>query len=243
MRNGHIMKLQVNILAREVYLEFVPMDLDSDETTRGIDTAVLDRISIRIIWAEWFGLGSHFQKSTQIQTKVFFFQNMHVHFSRNRFPKWVFPHATTGSYLGWSFSISRFTSYTRMAGPSVFPDTWVIPKIVGFSVFPDSRTHKMTDDSNWHLFHIIFTFISHIVHILGPNSNSSLLNTKDPLMHTLRQTLLVTMSPRLCAVDTLLSTVSWCDRGVHGDHWRFQNLQPQVRQIGPPKGIEVRNFI
>ena len=54
------MKLQVNILARELYLEFAPMDLDSDETTRGIDTAVLHRISIPFTWAEWFGLGSHF---------------------------------------------------------------------------------------------------------------------------------------------------------------------------------------
>ena len=30
--------------------------------------------------------------------------------------------------IGWSFSISRHTSYTKMAGPSVFPDTQVIPK-------------------------------------------------------------------------------------------------------------------
>ena len=54
------MKLQVNILAKEVYLEFDPMDLDSDGTSQDIDNAVLHRISIRIIWAEWFGLGSHF---------------------------------------------------------------------------------------------------------------------------------------------------------------------------------------
>ena len=81
------MKVQVNILARELYLEFVPMDLDSDETSRDIDTAVLHRISIPFIWAEWFGLRSHFQKSVQISRNTFFFQNMHVHFSRNRFPK------------------------------------------------------------------------------------------------------------------------------------------------------------
>ena len=54
------MKVQVNILARELYLEFVPMDLDSDETFRDIDTAVLHRISIPFIWAEWFCLRSHF---------------------------------------------------------------------------------------------------------------------------------------------------------------------------------------
>ena len=46
------MKLQVNILARELYSEFVPMDLDSDEATWAIDTAVLLRILIRTIWAE-----------------------------------------------------------------------------------------------------------------------------------------------------------------------------------------------
>ena len=54
------MKVQVNILARELYLEFVPMDLDSDGTSRDIDTAVLHRISTPFIWAERFGLGSHF---------------------------------------------------------------------------------------------------------------------------------------------------------------------------------------
>ena len=54
------MKVQVNILAKELYLEFVPMDLDSDETSRDIDTAVLYVILIQIIWAEWFGLGSCF---------------------------------------------------------------------------------------------------------------------------------------------------------------------------------------
>ena len=58
-RRRHL-EIQVDIQARELYLEFVPMDLDSDETSRDIDTAVLHRISVRIIWAEWFGLGSHF---------------------------------------------------------------------------------------------------------------------------------------------------------------------------------------
>ena len=54
------MKLQVNILATELYLEFAPMELDSDKTSRDIDTVVLHRISISFIWAERFGLGSHF---------------------------------------------------------------------------------------------------------------------------------------------------------------------------------------
>ena len=58
-RRRHL-EIQVDIQARELYLEFVPMDLDSDETSRDIDTAVLHRISIPFIWAEWFGLGSHF---------------------------------------------------------------------------------------------------------------------------------------------------------------------------------------
>ena len=58
-RRRHL-EIQVDIQARELYLEFVPMDLDSDETSRDIDTAVLHRISIPFIWAERFGLRSHF---------------------------------------------------------------------------------------------------------------------------------------------------------------------------------------
>ena len=58
-RRRHL-DIQVDIQARKLYLEFVPMDLDSDETSRDIDTAVLHRISISFIWAEWFCLRSHF---------------------------------------------------------------------------------------------------------------------------------------------------------------------------------------
>ena len=58
-RRRHL-EIQVDIQARELYLEFVPMDLDSDETSRDIDTAVLHRISIPFIWAERFCLRSHF---------------------------------------------------------------------------------------------------------------------------------------------------------------------------------------
>ena len=54
---------------------------------------------------------------------------------------------------GWSFSISRYTGYTKM---------------VGFSVFPDSQVLKMTDNPISHyfqifhtFFYIIFTFLSH----------------------------------------------------------------------------------
>ena len=53
------MKVQVDIPAGELYLEFALMNLDSDETSWDIDTAVLHRISIPFTWAEWFGLGSH----------------------------------------------------------------------------------------------------------------------------------------------------------------------------------------
>ena len=42
------LEIQVDIQARELYLELVPMDLDSDGTSRDIDTVVLHRISIRI---------------------------------------------------------------------------------------------------------------------------------------------------------------------------------------------------
>ena len=58
-RRRHL-EIQVDIQARELYLEFVPMDLDSDETSRDIDTAVLHRISIPFIWAEWVCLRAHF---------------------------------------------------------------------------------------------------------------------------------------------------------------------------------------
>ena len=54
------LEIQVDIQAREVYLEFVPMDLDPDGTSWDIDTAVLHRISIPFKLAEWFGVGSHF---------------------------------------------------------------------------------------------------------------------------------------------------------------------------------------
>ena len=109
--NGHILKVQVNILARELYLEFVPMDLDSDETTRGIGTAVLHRISIRIIWAEWFGLGSHFLKSAHIYRKVLFFQNMMSMFPGTGPQNEFFPKRTPAATL---------------VGPSVFPDSQFI---------------------------------------------------------------------------------------------------------------------
>ena len=36
---------------------------------------------------------------------------------------------------GWSFSISRYTSYTEMVGPSVFPEKQVIPKWLDFQYF------------------------------------------------------------------------------------------------------------
>ena len=46
---------------------------------------------------------------------------------------------------GWSFSISRYTSYTKMVGFSVFPDSRIL-KMVGFSIFPSPDHFKMTDD-------------------------------------------------------------------------------------------------
>ena len=46
----------------------------------------------------------------------------------------------------WSFSISRYTSYT---------------KTVGFSVFPDSHVLEMTDDPISHLFQIFHTCSTH----------------------------------------------------------------------------------
>ena len=80
----------------------------------------------------------------------------------------------------WSFSISRYTSYTKMVGPSVYPDTRNHTKMVGFSKFPGPNHARTTDDP---YFTLISRFFPHVFHILDPNSNSSLLNTKDLLRH------------------------------------------------------------
>ena len=87
--------------------------------------------------------------------------------------------------VGWSFSISRYTSYTEMVGPSVFPEKQVIPKwlvlqyfqksglyqngwsfsisreagytkMVGPSVFPDSQVEKSSFDTQNRLFRTDF---------------------------------------------------------------------------------------
>ena len=92
---------------------------------------------------------------------------------------------------GWSFSISRYTSYTEMVGPSVFPEKQVIPKwlvlqyfqphrlyqnrwsfsisrytsytkMTGFSVFPDSQVLKTVGFS---LFPGPYNF-SHLFHTI-----------------------------------------------------------------------------
>ena len=47
---------------------------------------------------------------------------------------------------GGSFSISRKGGYTKMVGPSVFPDTWVL-KMLGPTVFPDSGVLNMAGPS------------------------------------------------------------------------------------------------
>ena len=58
-RRRHL-EFQVDILAGELYLEFVPMELGPGGSSGNFETGVLHRISIPFIWAEWFGLGSHF---------------------------------------------------------------------------------------------------------------------------------------------------------------------------------------
>ena len=54
------LEIQVDILAGELYLEFVPMELGPGGSSGNFETGVLHRISIPFKWAEWFGLGSHF---------------------------------------------------------------------------------------------------------------------------------------------------------------------------------------
>ena len=50
----------VSHLAGELYLKFVPMEFGPGGSSGRFETGVLHRISIPFIWAEWFGLGSHF---------------------------------------------------------------------------------------------------------------------------------------------------------------------------------------
>ena len=54
------LEIQVDILAGELYLEFVPMELGPGGSSGRFETGVLHRISIPFRCAEWFGLGSHF---------------------------------------------------------------------------------------------------------------------------------------------------------------------------------------
>ena len=80
---------KIDIQARKLYLEFALMNLDSDETSRDIHTAEFHRTSIPFIWAEWFGLASHFEKNAWFE--LTYFQDTHVHFSGTKAPKWFLP--------------------------------------------------------------------------------------------------------------------------------------------------------
>ena len=72
-RRRHL-ELQVNILAGELYLEFVPMELGPGGSSERFETGVLQRILISFIWAEWSGLGSHFCKNINMSGKCTFSQ-------------------------------------------------------------------------------------------------------------------------------------------------------------------------
>ena len=112
---------------------------------------------------------------------------------------------------GWSFSISRYTSYTEMVGPSVFPERQVISKwlvlqyfqiqevyqndwifnisrYTGLQKWLDFQYFQIHRSLKWlttqfHIFHTfpthVFTWFSHVFHILGPNANARLLDTID----------------------------------------------------------------
>ena len=47
-----------------------------------------------------------------------------------------------GHQNGWSFSISRKAGYIRMVGPSVFPDTRVLPEWLDFQYFQMHELYK-----------------------------------------------------------------------------------------------------
>ena len=56
------LEIQVDIQAKKLFLEFPNWIFDSYERSQDFETAVLHRISSRVYLAEWFGLGSHFEK-------------------------------------------------------------------------------------------------------------------------------------------------------------------------------------
>ena len=78
---------------------------------------------------------------------------------------------------GWSFSISRKAVYTKMVGPSVFPDTRVIPKCKNFQYFQIHGSLKLLDFPyvpvptilEWLTtqIHIDFICFSHYFHIFA----------------------------------------------------------------------------
>ena len=71
---------------------------------------------------------------------------------------------------GWSFSMSRCTSYTKMAGLSVFPDSQVL-KIIKFSIFPGPNHIRTIDKPISHYVRIIlgsFLWRFHMFSHFGP---------------------------------------------------------------------------
>ena len=62
-RRRRLLGIQVDIQARKLYLEFFTWFWCHGERYLRMETRVLHRISIQILWALWFGLRSHFQKS------------------------------------------------------------------------------------------------------------------------------------------------------------------------------------
>ena len=81
-RRRHL-EIQVDILAGELYLEFVLMELGPGGSSWRFGTGVLHRIAIPFIWAEWFGLGSHFWKNHKISRILTFSKMGMTNTSRN----------------------------------------------------------------------------------------------------------------------------------------------------------------
>ena len=119
----------------------------------------------RVVWP-----GEPFLKKCPNIKKHPLFSKYACRWSQEHVPKIsFFPKRTTGSYLGGSFSISRFTSYIRMAGFQYIQVPTILKWLTTYISY-------------------VFTLFSHVFHILGPNSNSSLLNTMDITRHTSRTT-------------------------------------------------------
>ena len=122
------LEIQVDIQARELYSEFFILMLGPYKKYLDMETWFILRISIQILWALWFGLGSHFEKIARFDivskvTMFIFSRNMFqtCFFSKRPRPQGAFRYGLYRPYMnflpghqnGAFFSISRFPGHQR----------------------------------------------------------------------------------------------------------------------------------